>query len=155
MLPRRGNEEILLDNIIFSDEQTFHISGKVNSHNCRIQGREIYMHLWNKSPKVKDFIYLKYTPRSCHGDNKKWQIIQIFSKMFSLHSQIKITKMDSFTTSKMALQNSGNSLISDFQVDGLVMHDQFSPILPLWIFTYKLVLKIKCMFHLYLPISLL
>jgi hypothetical protein len=31
-------EERFLDSVIFSDESTFHVSGKVNSNNCRICG---------------------------------------------------------------------------------------------------------------------
>jgi hypothetical protein len=30
--------ERFLDSIIFSDESTFHVGGKVNAHNCRIWG---------------------------------------------------------------------------------------------------------------------
>jgi hypothetical protein len=44
-----------LSNLIFSDEATFHISGKINRHNCRIWGEtnphEIYEHE-RDSPKV-------------------------------------------------------------------------------------------------------
>ena len=32
--------ELLMDNILFSDEATFHICGMVNGHNCRIWGNE-------------------------------------------------------------------------------------------------------------------
>ena len=48
-------DEQFLSNIIFSDEATFHTSGKVNRHNCRIWGetnpREVYEHE-RDSPKV-------------------------------------------------------------------------------------------------------
>src|SRR5690349_12313492 len=42
------NDNRFLENIIFSDEATFHISGLVNRHNCRIWGdenpHELYEH---------------------------------------------------------------------------------------------------------------
>ena len=42
------NDNRFLENIIFSDEATFHISGRVNRHNCRIWGdenpHELYEH---------------------------------------------------------------------------------------------------------------
>ncbi|KAG8325879.1 hypothetical protein J6590_055776 [Homalodisca vitripennis] len=40
MLDRIGKDETFLNSIIFSDESTFHISGKVNTHNCRIWGTQ-------------------------------------------------------------------------------------------------------------------
>ncbi|XP_046658923.1 uncharacterized protein LOC124353121 [Homalodisca vitripennis] len=40
MLVRMGEDETFLNSIIFSDESTFHISGKVNTHNCRIWGTQ-------------------------------------------------------------------------------------------------------------------
>jgi hypothetical protein len=49
------NDNRFLANIIFSDEATFHISGHVNRHNCRIWGEEnpheLYEHE-RDSPKV-------------------------------------------------------------------------------------------------------
>lgn len=49
------NDNRFLANIIFSDEATFHISGRVNRHNCRIWGdenpHELYEHE-RDSPKV-------------------------------------------------------------------------------------------------------
>ncbi|KAG8303110.1 hypothetical protein J6590_108196 [Homalodisca vitripennis] len=40
MLDRMGEDETFLNSIIFSDESSFHISGKMNTHNCRIWGNE-------------------------------------------------------------------------------------------------------------------
>jgi hypothetical protein len=40
MLERIENDQNFLKNVVFSDEATFHISGKVNRHNCRIWGSE-------------------------------------------------------------------------------------------------------------------
>ena len=40
MLDSIDNDNNFLDNVIFSDESTFHLSGKVNRHNCRIWGTE-------------------------------------------------------------------------------------------------------------------
>jgi hypothetical protein len=34
------NDGKFLDSVIFSDESTFHVSGTVNTHNCRIWGSE-------------------------------------------------------------------------------------------------------------------
>lgn len=34
------NDDAFVSNLLFSDEATFHISGKVNRHNCRIWGTE-------------------------------------------------------------------------------------------------------------------
>jgi len=49
------NDNRFLSNVIFSDEATFHISGRVNRHNCRIWGEEnpheLYEHK-RDSPKV-------------------------------------------------------------------------------------------------------
>jgi hypothetical protein len=36
MFHRIQDYERFLDSVIFSDEVTFHVSGKVNTHNCRI-----------------------------------------------------------------------------------------------------------------------
>lgn len=40
MLDRIVNEGAFLKNILFSDEATFHVSGLLNRHNCRIWGSE-------------------------------------------------------------------------------------------------------------------
>lgn len=40
MLDRLDGDEDFIGKIIFSDESTFHLSGKVNKHNCRIWGSE-------------------------------------------------------------------------------------------------------------------
>ena len=54
----RIEEETFLNAMIFSDESTFHISGKVNTLNCRIWGsenpRETLVHV-RDSPKVNVF----------------------------------------------------------------------------------------------------
>jgi hypothetical protein len=34
----RIENERFLDSVIFSDESTFHVGGKVNNHNCRTWG---------------------------------------------------------------------------------------------------------------------
>ncbi|PNF38889.1 hypothetical protein B7P43_G09910 [Cryptotermes secundus] len=50
-----------LDSVIFSDESTFHVSGKVNTHNCRIWGSEnprVSLEHVRDSPKVKVFCAL-------------------------------------------------------------------------------------------------
>ena len=38
MLQRISEEEALLKQVCFSDEATFHVSGKLNKHNVRIWG---------------------------------------------------------------------------------------------------------------------
>ena len=40
MLLRIENDNSYLDNIVFSDEVTFHLCGKINKHNCKIWGSE-------------------------------------------------------------------------------------------------------------------
>ena len=40
MKSKIDNSNDILDKLTFSDEATFHISGKVNHHNCHIWGRE-------------------------------------------------------------------------------------------------------------------
>lgn len=36
VLPRVDKDENSLENIVFSDESTFNLRGKVNPHNCKI-----------------------------------------------------------------------------------------------------------------------
>ena len=40
MFQRIQDDGKFLDSVIFSDESTFHVSGRVNIHNCRIWGSE-------------------------------------------------------------------------------------------------------------------
>jgi hypothetical protein len=50
-----------MDSVIFSDERTFHVSGKVNTHNCKIWGSEIprvSLEHVRDSPKVNVFCAL-------------------------------------------------------------------------------------------------
>jgi hypothetical protein len=50
-----------LDSVIFSDESTFHVSGRVNTHNCRIWGSEnprASLEHVRDSPKVNVFCAL-------------------------------------------------------------------------------------------------
>ncbi|KAJ4437734.1 hypothetical protein ANN_17880 [Periplaneta americana] len=41
MLDKVDDDDTFLTRVCFSDEATFHVSGKVNRHNCRIWGRKI------------------------------------------------------------------------------------------------------------------
>ncbi|KAJ4443335.1 hypothetical protein ANN_05003 [Periplaneta americana] len=41
LLDKVDDDDTFLTRVCFSDEATFHISGKVNRHNCRIWGRKI------------------------------------------------------------------------------------------------------------------
>jgi hypothetical protein len=55
------DNERFLDSIIFNDESTIHISGKVNTHNCRIWGSEnprVSLEHVRDSPKVTMFCAL-------------------------------------------------------------------------------------------------
>jgi hypothetical protein len=55
------DDERFLDSVIFSDESTFHVSGKVNTHNCRIWGSEnprFFLKDVPDSPKVNMFCSL-------------------------------------------------------------------------------------------------
>jgi hypothetical protein len=40
MLSRLDDDDAFMKHIVFSDEATFHMSGKVNRHNCQIWGNE-------------------------------------------------------------------------------------------------------------------
>ncbi|XP_023725909.1 uncharacterized protein LOC111874552 [Cryptotermes secundus] len=61
MFHRIQDDENFLDSVIFSDESTFHVSGKVNTHNCRIWGSEnsrVSLEHVRDSPKVNVFCAL-------------------------------------------------------------------------------------------------
>nr|XP_005998403.1 PREDICTED: uncharacterized protein LOC102358965 [Latimeria chalumnae]XP_005998404.1 PREDICTED: uncharacterized protein LOC102358965 [Latimeria chalumnae] len=56
------NSPGFLDELTFSDETTFHISGKVNRHNCRIWGTEKPQEVWQHerdSPKINVWCALR------------------------------------------------------------------------------------------------
>jgi hypothetical protein len=57
-------DDAFFDWLIFGDESTFHISGKVNKHNICIWGtenpREMVKHVWD-SPKVNVFCAVSHT----------------------------------------------------------------------------------------------
>ncbi|XP_021938078.1 uncharacterized protein LOC110838797 [Zootermopsis nevadensis] len=58
MLRRVEDDEGFLDSVIFSDESTFHATGKVNTHKCRIWGSEnprAFLEFVRESPKVNVF----------------------------------------------------------------------------------------------------
>lgn len=64
MLDRIADDETYLNHVIFSDESTFHVSGKVNTHNCRIWGSEpphLQLQHVRASPKVNVFCALSKT----------------------------------------------------------------------------------------------
>jgi hypothetical protein len=46
---QRLEEDGFAENIVFSDEATFHVCSTVNCHNVRIWGTEILMQCWNMS----------------------------------------------------------------------------------------------------------
>ncbi|PNF32120.1 hypothetical protein B7P43_G02841 [Cryptotermes secundus] len=51
------DDEKFVDSVIFSDESTFHASGKVNTHNCRIWGSEnprVFLEHVRDSPKTDE-----------------------------------------------------------------------------------------------------
>jgi hypothetical protein len=55
------DDERFLDSIIFSDESTFYVSGKVSTHNCRIWGSKtprVSLEHIHDSPKVNMFFAL-------------------------------------------------------------------------------------------------
>jgi hypothetical protein len=61
MFQRIQDNERFLDSLIFSAESTFHVSGKVNTHNCRIWGSEnpcAFLEHVRDSPKVNVFCAL-------------------------------------------------------------------------------------------------
>ena len=61
MFDRIAGNETFLENVIFSDESMFHISGKVNTRNCRIWGsenpHETLQHICD-SPQINVFFAL-------------------------------------------------------------------------------------------------
>jgi hypothetical protein len=62
------NDDNLLSKIIFSDEATFHLSGKVNRHNVRIWGSEnphATLEVERDSPKINAFCAV--SERSVYG----------------------------------------------------------------------------------------
>ncbi|GBO45561.1 hypothetical protein AVEN_270657-1 [Araneus ventricosus] len=64
ILTRIEDDENYLRKWFFSDESTFHVSGKVNKHNCRIWGSENphdYRELERDSPKVNVWCALSHT----------------------------------------------------------------------------------------------
>lgn len=64
MLTRIEDDENYLRKWFFSDESTFHVSGKVNTHNCRIWGSENshdYRELERDSPKVNVWCAVSHT----------------------------------------------------------------------------------------------
>jgi hypothetical protein len=83
-----------LDSVIYSDESTFHDSGKVNSHNFRIWGSEhprVSLEHFRDGPKVKVF-----------GDLGKGKVYGPFFLMETTNSETKMTKKNAFTSSKTA-----------------------------------------------------
>ncbi|PNF13977.1 hypothetical protein B7P43_G08668, partial [Cryptotermes secundus] len=61
MFHRIQDDEKFLDSVIFSDESTFHVSGEVSTHNCRIWGSEnprVSLEHVHHSPKVNVFCAL-------------------------------------------------------------------------------------------------
>ena len=64
MSMQQWNEEDFFNRLIFGDESTFHLSGKVNKHNVRIWGtenpRELVQYL-RDSPKVNVFCAVSHT----------------------------------------------------------------------------------------------
>jgi hypothetical protein len=61
MFHRIQVDEKFLSSVIFSHERRFHVSGKVNMHNCRIQGSEnssVILEHVRDSPKVNVFCTL-------------------------------------------------------------------------------------------------
>jgi len=62
MFQRIQDDGEFLDSVIFSDESTFHVSGRVNTHNCRIWGSEnlrVSLEHVRDSPKVNVFCALR------------------------------------------------------------------------------------------------
>jgi hypothetical protein len=59
-------DERFLISVIFSDERTFHVSGKVKTHNCRTWGSEnprVSLEHVHDSPKVNVFCALSKTAK--------------------------------------------------------------------------------------------
>lgn len=64
MLEAMGNDEGFAGTLTFSDEATFHLSGKVNRHNVRVWGTELphtCVELQRDSPKVNVFCAISKT----------------------------------------------------------------------------------------------
>jgi hypothetical protein len=55
------DDERFLDSVIFNDESTFHVSGNVSTHNCRIWGSKnprVFLEHVHDSPRVNVFCAL-------------------------------------------------------------------------------------------------
>ncbi|PNF31024.1 hypothetical protein B7P43_G18027 [Cryptotermes secundus] len=109
MFHRIQDDEKFLDSIIFSDESMFHVSGKVNTHNCRIWGSEnprVSLENVRDSPKMNVFCALSkervYGPFFFMETTITSIIYLACSKSFSSHSYTKMTKKDTFISSKTA-----------------------------------------------------
>jgi hypothetical protein len=64
ILDRIDEDEHFFNNAVFSDEATFHLSGKVNRHNCRIWGSENpheFIEHERDSPKINVWCALSHT----------------------------------------------------------------------------------------------
>ncbi|PNF22007.1 hypothetical protein B7P43_G17590 [Cryptotermes secundus] len=74
MFHRIQDDEKLLDSVIFSGESRFHVSGKVNTHNCRIWGSgnpRVSLEHVRDSPKVKVFCAL--SKERVYGPFSTWR----------------------------------------------------------------------------------
>ncbi|PNF27743.1 hypothetical protein B7P43_G12779 [Cryptotermes secundus] len=58
---KNTEDELFLRRVIFSDEATFHLSGKVNRHNVRIWGYRVTFEHVRDSPKVNVFCAISLT----------------------------------------------------------------------------------------------
>jgi hypothetical protein len=100
MFRRIQDDERFLDSVIFSEESTSHVSGKVSTHNCRIWGSE--------NPRV----FLEHVPDSskvnvfCALSKERVSGLFFFMKMtitsivyLDMLQQLLIPQLDPFTSS--------------------------------------------------------
>jgi hypothetical protein len=99
-------DERFLDTIIFSDESTFHVSGKVSTHKSRIwssKNLRVFLEHVRDSPKVNVFCALSKERvyfRFFFMDMTITGIVYLdILQQFPI-PQTKITKRDTFTSSK-------------------------------------------------------
>lgn len=105
------NDPDLLSKIIFSDEATFHLSGKVNRHNVRIWGTQnphATLEFERNSPKVN--VFCAVTERAVYGP--------FFFEGLTVTGQIYLEMLQNWLLPRLAAE--GDDYI--FQQDGAPPH---------------------------------
>ena len=113
MLSHIANLDNFLDELTFSDEATFHLSGKVNRHNCRIWGTEKPHEIWQHeraSPKINVWCALR----------RSRIIGPFFFQETTINGDIYLTMLKTFLIPELQRFNILDKTI--FQQDGAPCH---------------------------------